>query len=49
MRNFRQKYPVLFGVIVGTLVAAAAAAAAWFIVTLNGSGQGSFGNASPIT
>lgn len=31
------------------LTAAASAAATWFVVTLSGSGQGSYGNASPVT
>jgi len=31
------------------LTATGSALAAWFVVTLTGSGQGSFGNASPVT
>lgn len=44
LRNLKQRYPVAFGLIVGTLVAAGAAGAAWFVFTgAQGSGGAKVG------
>lgn len=50
LRNLKQRYPVAFGLIVGTLAAAGTAAAAWLIFQgASGTGGGKVGTTQTIT